>query len=314
MAEVAHGRQMEEHRPTRRADELGGGNRRVVRRRHVKPVGREVREPGPGAVRTLDPAGRCADRNAQAVVLADEQNGHRQPLVGGVERGIDRTGRGGVIGRRVAERADHHRVAGPRRIDTELGRPVQRDSQADRARQVRRDRRGLWNHRQRSVAEDLVPAAGDRFVSSTEQALQNVADRCRPGYLRRPGLVETTRPVVQQRRIRRPKRGRDRSIALVTRRADGVEAPALSLQGPGREIEMPTGGLGVEKIQCSADRQRAAGADWRVRGDAGALGRPQPRDGRPKRFIECVAHSGSRNCVSGSNSTTSICAFCSRPE
>ena len=118
--------------------------------------------------------------------------------------------------------------------DAELARPVDRDRDADGARQVGGDRRGLRDDGQLVMAEDLVPAAGDRLVDRGGDALHHVGNAVAAG-LPGPGEVEGAGAVVEQRGIGRAQRQGDGGVALVPRRADRVEAPALLLQ-PARRV------------------------------------------------------------------------------
>ena len=73
-----------------------------------------------------------------------KSSGSRLAAVGEVRRGVERRLRGRVVERRVAERADDDRVRRPRRTPAPSSpRTLDRERDADRARQVRRDRRGL---------------------------------------------------------------------------------------------------------------------------------------------------------------------------
>ena len=98
--------------------------------------------------------------------------------------------------------------SGQRRSRRQVGEVAEREGQADRARQVRGDGRGLREDVQRRVAEDLVPAAGDRVGRGGAQPEQHVADRRRSP---RPGARPRCGP-----------RGRRRS------------RPSGSAAGPGR--------------------------------------------------------------------------------
>ena len=89
------------------------------------------------------------------------------------------------------------------------------------------------------VPEDLVPAARDRLVAGPDQAEQDVSQPLRPRHLRGASQVEATRTVVQQRRIGRPQRRRDRRVRLVSRGPDRVEPVALGPQIPRHQIEVP---------------------------------------------------------------------------
>ena len=73
-------------------------------------VGPEVAQVRRLPKRRRDPAVRASARDADAVVLAHEQDRHRQALPHRVARRVDPRERRGVVGGRVAERADHDRV------------------------------------------------------------------------------------------------------------------------------------------------------------------------------------------------------------
>ena len=68
--------------------------------------------------------------------------------------------------------------------DAELAGPGDGERDADRARQVRGDRRGLRNDVEVVAAEHLVPAAGDRFVGRGDHPEQHVAQRIAAVHLR----------------------------------------------------------------------------------------------------------------------------------
>ena len=140
-------------------------------------------------------------------------------------------------------------------LGRQVGEVAEREGQADRARQVGGDGRGLREDVQRRVAEDLVPAAGDRVGGGGAQPEQHVADRRRRRVralgrvARRAGGVEAAGAVVQQGRVVDPGQQAERRVGLVAGRADRVEALALGLQPAGREVEVPALELGVEERQ-----------------------------------------------------------------
>ena len=120
---------------------VGRGRRGGVEAgRRVAAVGAEVAQRGPSGVRGRHPAVRSADADPQAVVLADQQQRHRQALIGRAAGGTDRADRRGVTGRGVPEAGHRDGVRGPRGRDAQLGGPPGGERDADRPRQVRGDR------------------------------------------------------------------------------------------------------------------------------------------------------------------------------
>lgn len=89
---------------------LDGG---VVCRHHVESVGGQIRKAGPLPQRRGKPAGRRRHADPEAVVFAYQHQRDRKTLVSGIADGVDRPRSSGVIGRRIAERADHYTVVGP---------------------------------------------------------------------------------------------------------------------------------------------------------------------------------------------------------
>jgi hypothetical protein len=134
MRHEPHHPQVQERRSALRPHVLDGRDGRVVAGRNVFAVGAEVLEAFSIAVRRGDPAVRCRHADAEPVVLADEQDGHRQPLVGGLARRVDRARGGGVIGRRITEAGDGDRVRRPLAGNPQLARPIDRERDADSAR------------------------------------------------------------------------------------------------------------------------------------------------------------------------------------
>ncbi len=223
------------------------GHRQATQR--IRAVDGEVPQAVAVTIGGLDPALRRAHADADAVVLAHQQQRHRQALESAVQCRVDRAGRGGVVGRGVAETAHHHGVRGPGRRHPELGRPAQRERQSDRAWQVRGDGRGLRDDGQFGITENLVPPGGNRLVGRGDDAQQHVAQRVLARHLQPAAHVETAGAVVQQRRIRRPQRGGDRGVGLVPGRTDAVEALPLRTQQPRPQVQVPATGLGVEQCQ-----------------------------------------------------------------
>ena len=118
-----------------------------------------ARASGPRRGDGPSPGGAHAD--PQAVVLAHEEEGMAAP---GARRG-PRCSRAPVRSRGWATRrraADRQRGMGPRARHSDP-RARRRQGDAEGARQVGGDGRGLGDDREVVVAEDLVPAAGDRL-------------------------------------------------------------------------------------------------------------------------------------------------------
>ena len=170
-AEVEHGR------PARLADGVDDCLRVAQRAHRLGPVDRHVLELREPTQRPQDPSGRSRSADPDAVVLADEENGRRDAAVRHVGRGVERALGGRVVDRRVAERAHDDRVFGPWQPLAGVGRKAERVGEADRSREMRRDRRRLRDDAQLGVAEHLVAAARHRLVGGRHESEEDVADR-----------------------------------------------------------------------------------------------------------------------------------------
>ena len=229
----------------------GDGVGRHLRCRHgVESVRLEPAQVGPVPVGGSDPARRGAHADAEAVVFAHEQEREGKVLVCDAARGVDRPGGGRVVGRCVAEAAHRDGVVGPGRRDTEPARPIDAERHPDGPWQVGGDRRGLRDHRQVGVAEDLVAAAGHGLLGGRDQAEQYVPARVVARHLHGPADVEPSCAIVQQGRIARAQRCRYRRVGLVTGRADGVVALAPAPQPARRQVQVPARDLRLEQRQC----------------------------------------------------------------
>ena len=237
MAQEANRVEMEDGRAAMRADPVDELSRRLEHTLRVGAVGRLVAQLRPRAQRQLDPALRRRDADAEAVVLAEKEQRQRQALVHGVRRAVQPRLRRRVIERRVTEAADDDGVRRPGTLDAELLRPLDRERDPDRARQVRRDRRGLRDDRELVVAEDLVPAARDRLVAGRGDAAEDVGHAVPPG-LRRAREVERAGAVVEERRVGAAEREGDAGVALVPCRSDRVEAATRRLEVAGGEVAL----------------------------------------------------------------------------
>ncbi len=242
-------------------DGAGGG---VVGGGQVAAVGGEVFDAGTPRGR-LHPALGRADADADAVVLAHEQQWQRLPLEGGVGGGVEAGQGAGVVDRGVAEAAHRDGVGGPGGPHAERPGPLDGERHAHGPRQMAGDGRGLRDDRQVGVAEHLVPAARDGLVGRGGQAHQHVADALlgqSPGLLG-AGQIERARAVVEQRRVVGPQGGGHGRVALVTGGADRVVALVLPAQPAGGDVEQPAvelaqeqrPGLSAGQGRALADRQ-----------------------------------------------------------
>src|SRR5690606_34361271 len=116
-----------------------------------------------------------------------------QLLVGGPGRRVERRLRGGMVGRGVAKGADRDAVAGYReRMAQPLAR-FDRHRRPQRLRQVRGERRGLWQHPQRLAAPDLVAATAGRVLRAGGKRERRIHLRSHPSQLAAAlGLAPTT--------------------------------------------------------------------------------------------------------------------------
>ena len=186
------------------------------------------------------------------------------------------------------------RVVGPVQRRTAAGRqrrlPTDRPGHPERAGQMTGDRRGLRDHPVLDVAEDLVPATGDRLVDAGGQATGDVQHPVgQPAAATRPAQVEPAGAVVQQRRVVGTQRQRDGGVGLVARRPDRVEALVDRPHPAGSDVEPATGALGVEQVDQGRRRpghdlgrghRRRQVVDRQVRHQVGAHPRTGQRDSR----------------------------------
>ena len=237
VAEEANSAQVEERGTAVGPDPLHDLAHGGDERRRIVALDPLVAQPGAMAVRRLDPTRRRPHADADPVVLADEQQRHRQLPVRGVRGGVDRSGRGGVVGRGVAEAAHDDRAGRPCELDAQLGSPAERERDPERPRQVGGDRRRLRDDRQVAVTDDLVPPAGDRLVDTAQHAEQHIRHRV-PSDLRGASGIEGAGAIVQERRISRSRCERDRRRCSRDRRSRSCSsrgcARSASTERPGR--------------------------------------------------------------------------------
>ena len=174
--------EVQEHRPARGADVGDGafdGRPDLVDLTARRDVG-QVRH---RAERGLDPAVGRRHADAGAVVLAHEQQRHRQAHAHRVARRVDRGECRGVVGACVAEGADDHRVLGQADADPDALGAGKAEREAHRLRQVAGDRARLRRDPQRAAAPHLVPSLGDRVLARGDDPEQRVEHRSAPGKL-----------------------------------------------------------------------------------------------------------------------------------
>jgi hypothetical protein len=179
MAEEAHGLEMQEHRAALAAAERDRACGRVedlvelARGAHVGEL-RQLREAA------LDPVRRCRHRDADPVVLADQQQRERLAAAARIARRLEAGEGGGVVDGCIAERAAHDRVGGKRRGESESLRASVREGEPDRARKLRRNRAGLRHDPELAAAPDLVPSLCDRILARCTDREQRVEQRIAP--------------------------------------------------------------------------------------------------------------------------------------
>ena len=290
MTHQPHCVQVQERRLAVVAHPLGGAAGGGVDARQVAAVGADVGQTVAVSVVGVDPALRGFGADADAVVFADEQQRKRKALVGSVNGGVDGTDRGGVIDGRIAETADRDRVGRPRRCDAQFGGSRDGERDPDRAREVGGDRRRLGDDVQVVAAEYFVPPTGDRLLGGRDDPEEHVAQRIASTDLPGPVEEEAARAVMQQCRIGGSKRGRDGSVAFMTRRTDGVEALALRAEPSGCQVQMPAADLGVEQVEQVLRGWMRGSAGRLMLGGPGRGGIGHRGDGGDEVFVYRLGH------------------------
>ena len=123
MSTEPHSSQVQERGLAGAAHPLGQVGCDLGDRNRIVAVDGDVAQVRARRERRLDPTRRCAHADPEPVVLADEHQRQRQPLVRAVRGGVERCRGDGVIGGRIAEAAHRDRVARPWRLHLQLRRP-----------------------------------------------------------------------------------------------------------------------------------------------------------------------------------------------
>jgi hypothetical protein len=218
------------------------------------------------AERALDPAVGCRHADAGAIVLAHEQQRHRQAHAHGKSRGIDGRECRGVVGARVAEGADDHRVLGKVDADPDALGAGEAEGEAHRLRQMAGDRARLRRNPQRSAAPHLVASLGDRVLARGDDAEQRVEHGGASRVLARASQDEAPRPVMEECRVVDAELRADDGVVLVAGRADRVEAAPGLLQLARGDVDLTRGELVLEEPERRRDVQGRTGMEGLVRG------------------------------------------------
>ncbi len=240
----------------------------------VKAIGEEVVQPRLPAETLGDPALRRLHRDAQAIVLADEQDRCRQLLVSRPHRGVECGLCRGMVGRGIAERAQHDAVGRNGKRVAQAPATLEGQCGAQRLGQVRSDGRGLRQHPQRLAAPHLVPAPAGRIVGAGGERKRGIAQRIDARHLARTLGHEGTGAIVQERRVGMPAGPRQQRVAFMAGRTDGVEDLVLHAQDAGHQVQLAAGQLRIEQFAERRGAERAARQDRRVRRRARARGTP----------------------------------------
>ena len=224
----------------------------------IQTVGKEIIEIRAILEIDRDPVGGRFHRDADAVVLADEQHRRRQFLMSRPRRRVERGLRNRMVARGIAERTNGNAVLGDRQPMADAPRLLDRNRGAERLGQVRGDGRSLRQHPQWLGAPHLVAAAGGRIVLAGGEAQRRIDDRIHSGQLAETLGHEGAGAVVQKRRIGMPRQPRHHRVALMAAGADGVEHLVLHTQHACHQVEMPRGYLGFEQLAKAPGIQSAA--------------------------------------------------------
>ena len=260
---------MEEHRPACAAAVVDRGARARVSLAEVAAVRCEVVESRALPKRAFDVVGGCVHRDAEPVVFAHEQNGAGLAVQDRRGRRGEARLRGGVVDRRVTERAIDDRVGGHGGLEPETVHATQGERESHRLRQMASDGAGLRWHHQAFASEHFVPPARDRILGGRDQRKHRVEDRCLAAPDARARRHESSRPVVQERGIGHAQQMSEHRVRLVAAAADRVEASALVLEASPFQVLQPRLESGFQQCHRGPSRERRVRVDGRV-------GRPDP--------------------------------------
>ncbi len=231
----------------------------------VEAIGVEIVQPRLVAEALGNPAVRRLHRDAQPVVLADEQDWRRQFLVGRPHRGVERRLRGSVIGRGVAERAQHDTVGGNRQRLRQSLATLDGQCRAQRFGQVRGDGRGLRQYPQWLAAPHLVPTTTGRVIGAGSEGKRGIAQRVDARHLARAFDHEGAGAIVQECGVGMPAGPRQQRVAFMAGRPDGIEDLVLHAQYARHQVQLAAGQLRIEQLTEGGRAERAARQDRRVR-------------------------------------------------
>ena len=275
MAHQTHGAHVQEYRFAT-TTRIGNGFFTTAHRiEHVDPVALDiVQRWAVGEIR-LYPTTWRAHRNADAIILAQEDQRHGQVLVSRPASRVDCTLRRRMVGRRVAKRAQDNRIVRQHRIiQFQALRHADAVRSAHGLWQMRCDGAGLRRDKGLCTTKHLVAPTRDRILRRSGKAKRHIVKRRQSACLFLALNQESRIAIVQEGHIGLTRgRGHCRG-AFVARTADGIKG--LSLRSPGPQIEMPRHDLAVENIDQLVGGRNVeilvAARRWQVTGEH-ALGK-----------------------------------------
>ena len=215
----------------------------------VEPAAADVAQRRAVLERRLYPARRGSRRNADPIVLAQEDEGHGRALISCPLGGVERALRGGVIGRGVTEAAQDDPVFGDRHVrQFQSPRYAETESGADRLRQMRGDGAGLGRDGQRFRSDDLVATAGNRVLRRRCEAQEHVPGRGLSRHFLGSMDLEGIGAIMEEGEVVGAEGFGDGRIVFVARAADRVEALAARLQASREPVHLPARHLTVEEL------------------------------------------------------------------